>query len=62
MEYKNGFVSGYWLQDHVGTLESAKEVARQTKKANNNKIDISVVEQINSTVPGLSYYTNLKSL
>jgi hypothetical protein len=59
---KNGYVSGYWIQDHIGNLESANVLVSETNKANNNKLNIAIVEEISSTVPGLSIYTNLKRL
>lgn len=31
-------VDGNWIQDHIGTLESATEMARKTEQANSNKI------------------------
>ena len=39
---KKGFIEGSWLQDHIGTLESAIERAIQTESINSNKIDIAV--------------------
>ena len=59
---KNGYVSGYWIQDHIGNLESANVLVSETNIANNNKLNIAIVEEISSTVPGLSIYTNLKRL
>jgi hypothetical protein len=59
---KNGYVSGYWIQDHIGNLESANVLVSETNKANNNKLNIAIVEKISSTVPGLSFYTGLKRL
>ena len=59
MKEEDGLVSGYWLQDHVGTLETAKVAASETAKANSNKIDVAVVEQLYNTAPMLDYFTNL---
>jgi len=59
---KNEYVSGYWIQDHIGNLESANVLVSETNIANNNKLNIAIVEEISSTVPGLSIYTNLKRL
>jgi hypothetical protein len=35
---------GSWVQDHFGTLETAKEKALITEKANGNKIKVEVCE------------------
>jgi hypothetical protein len=43
---KQGKVSGYWIQDHVGTIETAKERAKQTNSANGNRLTIAVVDEI----------------
>ena len=56
------FVSGYWLQDHVGTLATAREVARATEATNSNKITVAVVAELSSTAPALGYWTNLTRL
>jgi len=54
-------VTGYWIQDHIGTIESATTLANATSKINSNQ-KIAVVEPINSTTPILGYYKNLKRL
>lgn len=59
---KDGFITGYWIQDHVGTLETAKAAAIATEKVNSNKIDVAVVEQVSTTVPLLHNFTDLKRL
>ena len=38
-EQSGPLVSGYWVQNHVGSLASAREAARATEAANSNKID-----------------------
>ena len=43
-----GYVSGYWVQDHIGNLESAKETAVRTELANSNKVEIAVVKRVES--------------
>jgi hypothetical protein len=55
-------VSGTWLQNHVGTLASAREAARATEAANSNKIEVAVVAELSSTTPALGFYTNLTRL
>jgi len=55
-------VSGSWLQDHIGTLDSAIEAARTTEAANSNEIDVAVVAELTSTTPALGYWTNLTRL
>ena len=41
-------VSGTWIQDHVGTLETAILAAKATEKANGGRIKVAVVEKIES--------------
>jgi hypothetical protein len=52
-------VNGYWLQDHIGTLASATARARVLEAANSDKIDVAVVEELSTTTPAFSYWTNL---
>lgn len=40
-----------WIQNFVGTLDEAEEKAKQIKKANNNKIEVTVVDELSSVVP-----------
>lgn len=54
-------VLGYWVQDVIGSLEIAKKVAKETEIANDNKVNIVVVHKLNTTVPDLSFYDNLKA-
>lgn len=58
----NGIIEGYWQQDHFGTLESAKKLAKETEEINSNKIKIAVVSYLNCSVAILSYWTNLENL
>lgn len=53
-------IDGNWIQDVTGTLEEAVQLARKIEKINGNKISIAVVDQVNSTVPILQFWTNLK--
>jgi hypothetical protein len=62
IEQAGPLVSGYWLQDHVGSLASARETARATEAANSNKIDVAVVAELSSTTPALSYWRDLVRL
>ena len=41
---KDGVVDGAWLQDHTGTIETATEEARETERANSNRITVAVIE------------------
>ena len=59
---KNNKVSGYWVQNHIGTIESAKQKAIHTEAANSNRITVAVVEEVNTTTPMLHYFENLIKL
>ena len=50
---QNGLVQGRWIQNHVGTLATAQQVATETEKVNGNKITVAVVGEIASPVPHL---------
>jgi len=56
-----GKVEGYWIQDHIGTIETATEVANKTSEVNSGQ-NIAVVDQIGSTVPMLGYWNQLQRL
>lgn len=58
----DGLVDGTWMQDHTGTLESATEWARETEKANSNRITVAVVSSIGSAPPNYSPRYGLKRL
>ena len=60
-ELDNNTIEGYWVQDCVGSLAKAIGRAYATSMAN-GKQSIAVVEGLNSTVPQLNYWTNLKKL
>lgn len=40
----DGTIQGNWIQDHIGTLETAIETAKATEATNGNKIDVAVVD------------------
>lgn len=56
------FVDGTWMQNHIGTLETATGKARATEKANSNRITVAVVEDLNYGMPNYSYRKNLVRL
>ncbi len=58
----DGFVRGGWLQNHIGTLESATARAIATEGTNSNKIDVAVVEEVNSSVPIMQHWRGLQRL
>ena len=57
-ETNGTLVSGYWLQDHIGTLATARAVARATEAANSNKIIVAVVDGIPGVCKILSYWSD----
>ena len=62
IEQSGSLISGYWVQNHVGTLVSARAAARATEAANHNKIDVAVVAELSSTTPALGFYSDLTRL
>lgn len=62
MESSGDRISGSWIQNHVGTLESARALAMEIEAVNSNKIDVAVVREVSSPVPALSYWTDLLRL
>ena len=44
-------VDGVWIQDHIGTVESAEQAARDTESANSGRISVAVVEDLSHIVP-----------
>jgi len=62
VESSGPLISGYWVQNHIGTLASARKVARATEAANHNKIEVAIVAELSSTTPALGFYTNLTRL
>ena len=59
---KDGLVDGVWIQNHTGTLKTAIKVARDTEKANSNRIIVGVVEDLNYSSPNYSLKKGLKRL
>lgn len=58
----NGIVDGVWLQDCTGSLETAINKAKETEKANGNKIKVAIVEKINGFTPNYNLLTGLKRI
>jgi hypothetical protein len=58
----DGCVDGVWIQDYTGELNSAIKKARETEKANSDRIKVSVVEKIGGATPVYSLLKNLKRL
>jgi len=52
----NGTIDGNWIQNHVGTLESAIQTATATEAVNGNKIDIAVVDEVAFATTGEMQY------
>ena len=61
-EQSGPLVSGSWLQNHVGSLASAREAARATEAFNGNKIVVAVVPELSSTTPALGYWRDLRRM
>jgi hypothetical protein len=61
-EQSGALISGYWVQNHIGTFASAREAARATEAASGNRIEVAIVAELSSTTPALGYYTNLPRL
>lgn len=60
---KDGFVDGYWLQDHTGSLEDALIKAKGHEQANGGRIQTAIVEQVATTTPLLhGIFYSLKKL
>lgn len=62
LKHDDGKISGFWIQNHVGTLESAKIVAKSIEAANSNRIEVAVVEEIPSSYPAIGKWSNLVPL
>lgn len=58
---ENGTVSGNFLQDHIGTLESAIQKAIDTEAVNHNAIDIAVVPNTGG-FQSFAWYSNCTRL
>ena len=59
---ENGMVCGVWMQDYTGTFSEAVQKARDTEKANCNRVNVAVVDHLNGSSPDYSYRTRLKRL
>lgn len=59
-ENKDNTVNGYWVQNHIGTLQTAQQRARETEAANSNAITICIVDEVNTTTPMLMFFHGLK--
>lgn len=59
---ENGMVSGVWIQDFTGSKEEVFKLARNTERANGNRIEIAVVERIGGSSPNYDYLTNIKEI
>lgn len=62
VERNGNKADGYWVQNHSGTLETARQRAKDTEAVNSNKITIVVVPEVPSPVPMLEYWTGLTIL
>lgn len=49
-------VDGFWLQNVTGTYAEAVSIARETEKANGDRIRVAIVAEMPSTTPLLSYW------
>lgn len=52
-------VDGYWIQDCYGSIEEAKERAKNTNAVNGNRLDIAITQRVNTTIPLLHYFFDL---
>lgn len=50
-EEKEGSVCGTWIQDFTGTIDGAVREARETEKANSNRIKVAVVDYLGGAGP-----------
>ena len=61
-ERKGDLVSGNWIQDFTGSKEEAFRYARNTERANSNRIKVAVVESVSGSAPNFSYITDVKEI
>lgn len=61
-ERKGELVSGVWIQDFTGSKEGAFRLAKDTEKANGNRIEIAVVERLGGSTPNYNYLTNIREI
>lgn len=55
VETNGNKIGGYWLQNHIGTIDSAKELAKEINKVNSNRLNIEIVYELPHTNPALHY-------
>lgn len=56
--HPDGTVDGYWIQDHVGDIKSARKRAKRVEEVNSNHISVVVVEHIDHPTPRLEVWTH----
>lgn len=59
---KDGYVDGVWICNYTGTLIGAIKEARDTEKANSNRIKVAVVDDISCPSPNNDLRKHLKRL
>lgn len=59
---KDGYVDGTWIQDSIGSFAKAVRIARDTEKANSNRIIVAVVNGLSAYIPDYSLLKHLKRL
>lgn len=57
----DGTIAGSWLQNHIGTLETAAARARRIEEVNSHAITVAIVDELISVVP-MGYWTGLRRL
>jgi hypothetical protein len=57
-----GKVWGSWLKDHTGNLKSANEAANAIEHVNSGRINVAIVDAVNSAVPALGIFHDLQNL
>jgi len=58
----NGVVSGYWIQNFIGNVESAIRAAKITEFVNGNKIIVAVVNEVADPCPMGKFFVSLTPL
>ncbi len=61
-DHGDGKIDGSWVQDHIGTLDSATQAAKDTEAANGNKQDYAVVSQLSGSTPNYEIKNGLDRL
>lgn len=59
---ENGKVDGVLIQNYIGTLDEASKFARETEKANSNRIVVAVVGDLCCSTADYSFRKGLKRL